>query len=166
MSDKSATKDTPKGESWRFQLSWKLGQHMLNVRADSIEEFRQSLKDLMDAPEMIVSALTSFEFEQPAPVPQAITAPAVAPRPQNGGTEIGPIKLTGYADKPGVSGPESKTPGKPYVRHAVTFENGVEASTFDGLVASVAQTLLGKMCFARLEQRGKYYNLSNIRPAA
>jgi hypothetical protein len=167
MSDTKATKDTTKGEDWRFQLSWKLGQHMLNVRAVSFEEFRDYLKALTEAPEMIASALSTFDFEPPAPVvPIQQALPAPAPKAAAGGQEIGPVKVTGYADKPGVSGPESKNPGKAYVRHQVTLEGGIEASTFDGLVANVAQTLLGKLCYARLEQRGKYYNLVGIRPAA
>jgi len=168
MSDLKATKDPVGNENWTFQYSWKLKGDMLNVRARSFEEFRQALKDITESPEMIITAMSTFQFEEPppmaAPVQQALPAPA--PKAQNGGSEIGPVKVTGYADKPGVSGPQSKNPGRAFVRHVVTLEGGIEASTFDSLVASVAQTLLGKPCYARIEQQGKYYNLLNIRPAA
>ena len=177
MADKIATKDPPVPEGWKWQLSLKLGQHMLNVRADTFEEFRTSLGQMTDSPEMIVAALGSIEFEPPAPVyaapaqpfqpPLAQTAPSASSGPQKG-QEVGPITVTSIEEKQGISGPQSKTPGRPFTKYEVTFGNGaLKASTFDTLVSGAAKNLIGKSVYARVETKGKWGNdLLNVRPAA
>jgi hypothetical protein len=164
MSDKVSTKESQR-EDWHFQLSWKLGPHMLNVRADNMEQFREYLKALVEAPEMIVSALSTFDFQEPkptpAPVQQPLPAPAPAPAPKGDEVEVGPLTITKVEHQEGIS-----AKGRPYTRHTIHLSSGVKASTFDALVADVAQNLLGKPAYARVEKSKFGYELLNVRPAA
>ena len=163
MSDTNATKD----EGWKIQLSWKLGPHMLNVRGVDYDEFKALLLDLTSNPEMIIAALSTFDFEPPAPAvpaPQVITAPAPtakAAKDPNAGIEVGPVTVMGIDRKDGIG----KT-GKPFVRFTVSFSSGMKASTFDTLVSDAAGTLLGKASYARVEKTQYGYDLLNVRPAA
>ena len=157
MTDKLATKE-PQREEWKIQYSWKLRNDMLNLRANSVAEFREALKELSESPEMIIIAGTMFQLEEPAPTPTQQTLQPVVPiqpaaqpapvAPKGDEVEVGPITVT----KPSTTRTASAPKGRPYTRHTVTFSSGVKASTFDALVADVAQNLLGKPAYARVEK--------------
>lgn len=163
---------------WLWQLSIKLGrnnQQMLNIRAKSWEEFKNALAQIQEEPETVQEAASAFDTEtatqlpladvRAVPPPVAQTAPVATVNTQQG-EEIGPITVTSYSPESGVSGPKSKRPGTPYTRHNVIFGNGaIKASTFDSLVAQVAQSLLGKPAFVRVNKTQYGYDLLNVRPA-
>jgi hypothetical protein len=172
MSDKVATKDPPHSEEWIVQLSWKLGQHMLNLRGHSIEGFEEDLDKLMARSEKIGMALSFIEFEPPAQTytqpPQQFQPPLAQAAPKPGEQEIGPIVVTSIEEKQGVSGPQSKNPGRPFTKYVVVFGGGaIKAATFDTLIVGAAKNLLGAQAYARVVDKGKWgYDLVNVRPAA
>lgn len=163
-------------DTWKYQLSLKLGrnsQDMLNIRANDMTELVDACRNVAsNAPEILAAGAAFGPVTgPPAPIPAATlpqeprTAPAPAPytpppaQPSQG-QEIGPVTYERVETTNGVKD------GRSWTRYAVSFSNGVKASTFDGLTGALAQKLLGRPVFADLEKRGQYYNLLNLRPAA
>lgn len=171
--------------TYRWQFSDKFGPSnaaMLNIRADSAEEFAVMLADdlpkLRDALRNAASILADIPVPAVgigdvravpppvyAPAPASVPTPAVitaAPVPPPKGQEIGPVVI----EKIEVTRGTSKT-GKPYVRHVVHFQGGIKASTFDTLLADVANQLVSRPAFAMVEKTEKFgYELIGLRPAA
>jgi hypothetical protein len=158
---------------WKYQLSLKFGGSLLNVRADSAEEFAADMDEVVKLSEAIkrtagayepITPAASFPVSAPqypiadvraAPPP----APASAPAPAQG-QEVGPVTVEKIDQTSGVG-----QSGKPYTRFMVQFSGNVKASTFDSLTAGAAKSLLGKLAYATLTKWEKGYNLESVRAA-
>jgi len=170
----------PEG-AWNWQLSLKLGrngQQMLNIRAENWDSFKEALGKLVeDANDeegsRVLEAVGAFEPEPPsAPaiadvralppaLAQMAATPAAPPAGASTGQQIGPLQVAGYAAQQGTG-----KNGRPYTRHIVSFAGGIKASTFDSLLADIAQKLIGQMAFATVEKSRFGYELHGLRPAA
>ena len=126
---------------WKFQLSLKIGQHMLNVRADTWETFQTALEVTNKNATGILDVANTF-----SPSPPVVETPVLAPQASgaNSGEMMGTIEKVDLVN--GVSGPKSKSPGKPYKKYTVTI-NGQKCGTFDALVGQAAESFLGKPVF-------------------
>jgi hypothetical protein len=161
--------------SWRFQLSLKGGEPMLNVRADTIEDFIAALARLEEHREPILLAIASYAPPRPErPAPAATPGQAQA-RPQKATSgvdgayrlpsplaqEIGPVGING------VDVASTKRDGSPMKspKYTVNFSNGKKFSTFDSLVADAARELQGGLCYYTTVQNGDYVNLGMVRSA-
>lgn len=155
-------------ENWKYQLSLKLdGVHLVNLRADSAEEFEVQLRWAVDHREPILAAAAALgATEKPQP---ARPAPAPARgliEPQGGsGREIGPIQLEGVEMKKGPrDGPPWKSP-----MYVIKWD-GSSASTFDALIGKAAMGFWteGHSCYVTTEsaKNPKYLNAVSIRMAA
>jgi hypothetical protein len=165
--------------SWNWQLSLKLGrnnQQMLNVRAENWEKFKEALTYLTaDAGDgdgsFILGAVGAFDSPDQATLPladvralpPALAQMAATPAPAAGtaGQNIGPLQVLNYSAQNGVG-----KSGRPYTRHVVTFQGGIKASTFDSLLADIAQKLIGQMAMATFVKSRFGYELHALRPAA
>ena len=156
-------------ENWAYQLSVKLdGLHLVNIRADSAEEFEVQLRWAVELREPILTACASLgateKPQHPASAPTRGSAPIV---PQGGaGREIGPIVLENVELKRGPKdGPPWKSP------MYVLKWDGSSASTFDALNGKAAQGawMSGSPCYLTVEpspKNPKFQNLLSIRMAS
>ena len=157
---------------WKIQLSLKIGQHMLNVRAGTWDEFQTLMETTNKNATGIMDVIGTFS---PAPTLEE-TFPAIA----QAATQVqapggNPGELQGIVEKVdlvnGVSGPKSKSPGKPYKKYTVTI-SGLTGSTFskkmgtfDALVGQAAEGLLGKPVFYVAVMSPYGLDLKGLRPA-
>lgn len=152
-------------ENFKYQLSVKLGNDLLNLRAETPEEFSAQLKWAVENAEQLQIACTALQ--KPEPVRPAATPRPAPIAPQEGaGREIGPIQLEGVEIKKGPrDGPPWKSP-----MYVVKWD-GSSASTFDGLNGKAAMGFWtqGNPCFLTVEpspKNPKFQNLLSIRMAA
>jgi hypothetical protein len=154
-------------EDFKFQISVKFGEGMVNVRAKDAQEFADALAFAhKNAPQL----LAFCEEFKPHKIPSfgggsatsAPPEPAAAPFSNPPGAHV--TKVTGIEEKSGIS---EKT-GKPWTKWNVSFSDGRKAGTFDQLLVSVARKIFseGSGCVAVCSQNGKYWNLDRIDRAA
>lgn len=151
-------------ENWKLQISIKIdGVHLLNVRAESPEEFGAILEATVSQSEMIATACRALEGSQKAqpPAPVVTTPRPVVSSPAGVSAEIGPILVSGVSiSATRKDGTPMKSP-----KYAVKFGNGKTHSTFDAAIGQSAQTLSGQNCYYVTERKGDYDNLVAIRGA-
>jgi hypothetical protein len=154
-------------ENWKFQLSLKLENHLLNIRADSGAEFSEQLAWIEEHREPIILTIASLAPQRPQ-LPAAVSMPRPVPVavPGASGREIGPVQIENVEMKKGPrEGPPWKSP-----MYVVKWE-GQSASTFDALNGKAAMGFWtnGNACFLTIEpspKNPKYLNLTSIRMAA
>lgn len=174
---------------WSWQMSWKVGPHMLNHRTTEFEELLQGMQKVSDNASEIAAHANAFEALKP-PVTAvtlplgttnapAATAPAPAPvRPaqpnvaQNQtAAEHGPLVILKVDQQDGMTqevrdpatGDVIK-PSRPYSRFTVATAS-FKAATFDSLMGDAAKRLLGKQAYLTVK-KGRYgYDLEGIRSA-
>ena len=153
-------------ENFKYQLSVKIdGQHLLNLRTETVEEFNAQLKWAVENAEQLQLACTALQGpEKPQPVRQPVAAGArPASRPPGG--EIGPIVLENVEIKrSGKDGTVWKNP------MFIVKYDGTSASTFDPLIGKAAQGFWtnGSPCYLTVEPSPKnprYLNVASIRSA-
>lgn len=156
-------------ENWKLQLSLKIdGVHLLNLRADTIEEFSELLARAEEHREPILLAVAALGgIQKPQPAVPAQTQRQAPNVPQGGaGRETGPIVLDNVELKRGPKdGPPWKSP-----MYVVKWD-GSSASTFDALIGKAAQGawMNGNPCYLTTEpspKNPKYLNLISLRMAA
>ena len=154
-------------ENWKFQLSLKIENHLLNIRADTVEEFVQAVTDVEASKEPLLLAIAQICPEKPQQARPALT-PGRAPVVPPGASvrELGPFQLEGV---------EVKKAGRDLVPfknplYIVKWEGG-SATTFDTLIGKAAMGFWsqGHPCYVTVEpspKNPKYTNLLSIRMAA
>ncbi len=159
-------------DRWVIQVSYKLGPHMINVRADSMEEILPRLQFISDNAPEIEGHVKIFDQKPPEASGQPIVQPALAPAPapdrpsptnvveKPKGTEVGPVVILKVEQSEGVS---EKT-GRPWTRYVVAVPS-LKASTFDTLLAASAKNLLGKQAYLVVTKGNFGYELEGIRAA-
>ncbi len=156
----------PEG-TWKYQLSLKIENHMLNFRADTIEEFVEGLARLEEHREPISVTIASYSPRKPEQSrPVVATGPRPIVSPGATSSEIGPLQIEGV---------EVRKAGKDLVPYAnplyiVKWEGG-SATTFDTLIGKAAMGFWtqGHPCYITTEpskKNPKWTNLVRIRVAA
>jgi len=167
-------------ENWIVQYSLKDGQPMLNVRADSVTAFFETLAEVAKGYQEIAlatSILTTRKgFQEnvgvrPAPPPpSAPSAPQQVPAASYvsppGAAEVGPVMLIKVTkdlftkDKVKMKDP----------KYTFEFGDGKRCSTFKEIWGKAGEGLVGEMVYYSTETResnGKTYtNLAEVRRAS
>ncbi len=157
-------------ENWKLQLSIKVnGPHMLNIRAETAEEFKTLLGGCVDMAEAIELAYERLQGDMTPQVSAPAPAPAGRPtwRPRATSQAAVPLGETGPVQIVGVGIETTSRDGLPLnnPKHVVRFSDGKTLSTFDASIGQAASTLQGQNVYYRSEQRGKWTNLAGVRRA-
>jgi hypothetical protein len=153
-------------EAWKFQVSLKVRDTLINIRADTVVEMKESLRGMANEAAEILSCIASFSppappAQAPGPVQAPLAAPPAQAAPPVQTPEIGPALVESVEMETKVS----KKNGKPYTRFIVVI-GGVKMSTFDTVDGKAAQSLMGKNAYFTAEKTPDgYYNLTSIRTA-
>lgn len=157
-------------EGWIVQYSWKIGQDMLNLRADALEEFETRLDKIIEMAPKILSAAKTFQPQANFPIGDARATPPPAPTPTPAAPSAPPA-----ADSPEtVTMVRSVTPrqgrvkpdGKPgQVFFELAFADGSKATTFNTDVFTMAQTALAqnRQVAVVFRRKGDFLNIDNLR---
>ena len=136
-------------ENWKFQISVKTGDTMVNVRAETPEEFDANLRFVDKNAAQLLAFAEALKPHTPMPTtfgtgagsPTASQPPTSAPAPGFYSQNLNSpppgahrVQVVGVETKEGVS----EATGKPWKKWSVKFSDGRQASTFDSLVASIA----------------------------
>lgn len=166
---------------FKYQISIKIGNDLLNLRTDTPEEFGSQLKWAVENAEQLQIACAAFQKPEPVRLaatsgrypsqegagrpwdpPQGLATPGVANAP----AEIGPIQLEGVEIK------KAGRNGVPFKKSLYIVKwDGASATTFDPLVgkASMGFWAQGHPCYVTVEPSAynpRYTNLVSIRMAA
>jgi len=163
-------------ENWIVQYSLKDGQPMMNVRADSVTAFFETLAEVAKGHQEIALATSILTTRKPEPARPAApppSSPSTAPStPQQvpaasyvtppGAAEVGPVLIKS------VSKSSLKKDGTPMrsPRYTVEFSNGKRLSTFDTALGQSAETLSGQSVYYSVEVKGEFTNLAEVRRAS
>ena len=163
-------------ENWIVQYSLKDGQPMLNVRADSVTAFFETLAEVAKGYQEIALATSILTTRKPEPARPAAppsSSPSMAPStPQQvpaasyvsppGAAEVGPVLIKSVSKSSlKLDGTPMKSP-----KYTVEFANGKKLSTFDAGVGQSAETLSGQSVYYSTKTNGQYTNLAEVRRAS
>lgn len=154
-------------EDFKLQLSVKIdGQHLLNIRSASAQEFDELLKFCVANAEQLQAATAALEGSAKATQSKAATeAPrpvqAASYRPPVAAGEVGPVQIKGVSKTAlKKDGTAMKSP-----KYTVEFSNGKRLSTFEALVGQAAEALSGQSVYYSTKVNGEYVNLAEVRSA-
>ena len=147
---------------WKFQLSLKIGQHMLNVRADTWEAFQTALEAASKNATGILDVANTFSpsppvVETPVPAPQPVTANVGNLQPGEIATSV-----RGVIPQPAKQKLDGSM-GKPFTQ--ILFGDGQKVNVFDTEQVVVAQAAMAqnRLVGATFVQKGQFKNLASLR---
>jgi hypothetical protein len=148
-------------EDFKYQLSIKVGPHLLNLRSAEPIEFLEELKFALENAEAIQACVGAFEKPE-----HSHSVVATAPRPiealKSTSGEIGPVRIKSVTKALlNTAGSVMDNP-----RYVVTLENGKIVSTFNASIGGSAEKLAGEPVFYTTATNGKYTNLASVRKAS
>jgi hypothetical protein len=167
-------RSTMSDNDFKFQISVKLGDALFNVRGATAAEFADNLAFAAKNASQVVAFCEDFKTPtttQPsagAVTPTSPSTPTPAP-----GALFPPNPAPPGAHRVTINGVEEKhgegNDGKPWHLYKVTFSDGIVASTFDPLLASVVKKIYqegsGCVAFTKPAKNPKYRDLESLQRA-